>query len=450
MKIFFVGPVSLYMVSVFLLWPGLVDGDFTYVLTATRSNVIHQFQGQLFSGYVNFFETINGNFFLPVIIQVIIVLNILSDSLLILNRLSSKKMKYTLFFAICLFTVSPLTVGVSMFFTRDVLMGMGITSIFLYVLKNFYIEKKSFSKFEMACLSWSYFFICNIRQEGIAIFLLTFPVLFIMKAVNFKTFAQGFVFSLLSFGILLVLIPRIFSNTTLGNDHILTAVLNPIGEIVYKLPLEELDNNDFKIIQKLFPISCLKKNYSPFDIDPLHVGCINLDAKNEQLYEVLLASSRIFMSYPALYFENRINIFLNSTRLKLDSSGTIFTDHTYRVDWNTLTYKKDDEIPVQSRQLRYFKILTGLIYGSYEWIIRIFFSMLLPILGLIYILLNRNVHSFVKGCATIILLKCLLMFFLSPASYFKYYDFLYYFGFVFGILSISMHLNFTKLEQKHE
>jgi hypothetical protein len=407
-----------------LAFPGFVEVDIKYILGESRAGQLHSFQGPIYSLLINFFDIVNMNFYVLCLMHVL-----LSYYIYISLEQKFSLSKYKVIQKISLLNpvlfVSPLFLGIVYFVSRDSLLALATTAFFIYFernkdkLKNYYIA------------TFVFYFICSLRQESIAMFLLFPPTLFVFGIVKYK--------QLLKLQLLVVLMvagSAILFQDVFGRDHRRTAVLNPLAQIINSPNLKNIDENDLKIIDQNISVECIKKEYYPLNIMPLHKGCFKNSVTSEKVF--FGSVSNIFINNVDTIINNRINLFINSTNF-IKNNGLIIQNEYELLNWKTLeprTSTKPD-----SSAIKFFNKLMTQISSQNDFYRIAAYSLLIPIVILLLVLLKKDANPILKLFYILILIRCIITFVFAPAAYFKYYHILYFFswcGFLFYLAELKL------------
>jgi hypothetical protein len=439
----FLSNLVVYLCLFVILWPGLADGDFTYVFTDLRRGYVHVFQGAFFSGYVNIWHALNLQFFVPGLIQIFFTQYIFLNFLNQMPQQPSVKFSYLVGLAF-LFILSPLTVGITLFYSRDSFLALTLTALAIYIFKNYYsdVTKKLYAttKATLALVVLVYL-VSSIRQEGLVLFLFAIPVAWFYALISLKycfRLCGLFLAVYLVFGFS---IPAITDDQRSGSAHIATTFLNPLGEVLNKIDYQNIDPIDLQNIKNVADLSCFKKYFDPFEIMPFHNKCVHID--DVYFQQFMISSMKVLIQYPGIFLKNRVRLFLNASNI-IKCPGTIFTDDNHYVNWDTLERIQTQTEYSNSFASKTYSVLLASVTTKYHFIRIVFFSLLMPMAFSMLMLFSKYSNPFLKTFSALLLGRLVVVALLSPAAYLKYYHVNYFAPIVFGLILIPAYLPFLK------
>ena len=421
----------IYLTMQVFFFPGFIDGDLRFILSAIRNSKIEAFHGLFYSSYVNLFEILNIQFFAPVYVQLLISFYTFLKIEQYLSQDSKGRFWALKTLASVVFYLSPLTIGLVLYYSRDALLAVSATAFFIYIYENkniFDLKYKVFS-------SLVFFVICNIRQEAIVMFWAAPILYYIYKIIDFKQMYKilaAFIFiASLHFYIMPLFLKKTYGEAT----HRVTMVLNPLGQILYETDFSEYEKADLENIDRVVQLECFKKYYDPFEIQPLHMGCLSKKITYEK--EFYLSVLSIFWKHLDIWTQNRINMFLVSANIKPGGHAIFANEYPYH-DWQSLEQKKNIVEIRNSFQNKNFGYLIGIIKTGNAFVRVILFSLLFSLVFSVFVLSKYFNNKLVKIFIGMVILRCTFVFLFAPAAYFKYYHLLYFICCTFALVSLEI------------
>lgn len=427
-----------YLISFYILFPGLVDGDTRFILMSTRENNYADFFGIFFSAIINLYDTLNILFYPAAICQIILAMFCFIKIIEITDVKNTQAQAFFIKTIRLIFFISPLTLGLVLYDSRDALIALALGSFFLYV----YTKKSLESNRYPYLLLLIFFIICNLRQEAVVILFMAPALLYLFKIFSKKKALKMLVGIIILTSLNKTLISIFFKKPINDPVHILTAVLNPLGDILYKVDFKEFDKKDLENIDRIVSIECFKTNYDPLEIMPFHKGCVKQVLRNQTAF--YLSVAKIFFNNFSILAENRINVFLNAANFKNKGYVTFSNDY-HSFDWKKLLPASNTEEYKKALSSKYFTFLINSVRNQFDYIRIILFSLLSSFVVIFLCILGFTKDKLIKTALWLISTRAVVIFLLSPAAYFKYYHSLYFVCGLIGLLIVSRTLNANKL-----
>jgi uncharacterized membrane protein len=134
---------------------------------------------------------------------------------------------------------------------------------------------------------------------------------------------------------------------------------------------------------------------------------------------------------------------LSQKNLKFGLKNGLIIQNEYELlNWRTL-----EPIPQTNQDSKtkvFFNKLMSHINSQNDFYRVTAYSLLAPILFLLFILIKKDANPTLKLFLTLVLIRCVMVFIFAPAAYFKYYHILYFFswcGFLFYLAELKPNRN---------
>ncbi len=444
---FFSGAVFVFGLFYLASYPGIFSGDIFFLLEDLSKGFLNDWSGYFYCLVVSFAQFLTPNIASLGVFQVLAVSTIAASGFAFFYARGVNKILLIALYS--LFILSPLNIGSVNFYDRDTLFG--IFNLGLILFGYYLLFRKVHLKIEASAKELIGFFslmtvVTLLRQDALPLYFVSsfFLVFFLRpkKSLRNKTLAGLFI----SFIIFSFVLPKVLKVTESSGTHLLTTTVNPLSYIIVNTN-EDITEEEKTAIDHAISYRGLIDDYSEYEIEPFHKHGVQWQ-NSEQLTSYFKAYFAIIFRNLDLYYKNRISMFMATIGIYgpsshfLDSNGTRFVKERFH---NNSIYPQS-----QFPQLK-AKLYRSLFQSMQIWK-GLFGGCVLQILLFISLFCFFKSLPVTTGAMSLVIYRLPLVFFLSPASQFKYvYDF-YLTGFFILpmlLLEISAKKTYNKTQDAH-
>lgn len=317
---------------------------------------------------------------------------------------------------------------------RDILFSLILIHVGLIV---FYL--KTWNSKNVIFFSMLVIVLGDFRQDA-KIYLLIIPIiLYFTKIWNFQNLKVYLTTVIIAGFSYYIGSSYVLSINPYSNDYKVTAYVHPLSVVFKFKSKENFSPEEISAIDKVLSVDKLIQFYSPLDIVPFHNGAYNYKHSPEEWINFQQVANSLIYKNLNLIIKSRNDMFLST--INFGEPGLIFYDHL-RSEIGTLKilsekFKLTEEnLKLSDTGNAYYKLLQYFnSQRSFLW--SLVNSLILPLIFLLLCTLFFMKEAKIIFITLLVLARLPVIYFLAPASYYKYlYPILLFFIFVTPIAII--------------
>ena len=393
---FFFSIASYFALQTFKYQPGILGGDSYQDFNNILLGIISIFTGGLYSSLLIALIDINHSMIMPMLFNLLIAALLFT---LVFSICKTSRLATAIYLtSLILFLSNSVNGELLLFQNRDVTFSL-VFCIFLSSFSN--QTSRPFTRCFLLLLT------IMLRRE--AIFILPFFIFFEHRR------NQQSLRSTLRYFLIPILFVAGYTAANLSTKYNATGYINPMMHIIVKRGKSVLTNSEIDSVKDFVDFDKSIKIHRTYDIVEFHFDTINKGLlrdpdRERKLRKIAL---RLIWDYPGDYLENRL--LLSKEMLGWTGPGVIAG---YQSPLNSTYLELNHALPTAPDLNR--KLVTIPNYGDHFWQ-KIFFRSAVPqFLMAILSLFFFQWIPLTASASTLLLIRSLGLFALTPASYYKY------------------------------
>lgn len=317
-----------------------------------------------------------------------------------------------------LLSVHPHIQGLLLTYSRDVLYSLMLTHLSLMMF-----AKNNWSTKDLAWLSGFLVFFADLRQESLIYLVIVPLILGCSKILNLRQLKIYSAFILVATFLYFYVAPKVYETRSFNPTYQVTAYVHPLSHALHKNGQQAYSPQDIAAIDRVFSVKKLIERYTPLDIGPFHDGGFNQNSTPEEWKQFKVAAHNIILQSKTDVLKGRVVLFMCALNICLEDGVQPFFDN-FRDASNQivpslkLMSKTVEDYKLNESLTRYYNGIRDFYFFSGAW--RALNTLTLPLLFILagLLLFNRAPHYF-RACV-VVGARLPVLFFLAPASYYKY------------------------------